>query len=298
MPELWEVDGAAKVRALRADGRARRAQTPAGVRAGRVAPRRGAVASATPGTASALEAERRTQLAGARQPRRSSSTTRDGWALFSLVGDGARRRASRGSRASAPCARRAASCRASVADVPRQGLLPRRPHRRPVHRRRALVRPRAPAARRAPTSASPRHAAHEPARRSRRRRAHERPLQAQARSGASRDLRRATTSSSSAAAHTASRRPTSCRQARHHERRRAREELHRRRRLGPQHDDPARQLQDARGHRVLRREPQDLPAALAGARLQPAALDARPPHARALRALGRACSASAPRPTS
>ena len=75
-------------------------------------------------------------------------------------------------------------------------------------------------------------------------------------------------------------------EARHHERRRARDELHRRRRIGPQHDDPARQLQDARGHRVLRREPQDLPAALAGARLQPADLEARPPHARALGALG------------
>ena len=76
-------------------------------------------------------------------------------------------------------------------------------------------------------------------------------------------------------------------EARHHERRRARDELHRRRRLGPQHDDPARQLQDARGHRVLRREPQDLPAALAGARLQPADLEARPPHAGALGALRR-----------
>ena len=63
---------------------------------------------------------------------------------------------------------------------------------------------------------------------------------------------------------------------------RAREELHRLRRRGPQHHDPARQLQDARGRALLRRLAEALRGARRRPRLQPPVLAERPPHARAL----------------
>ena len=66
------------------------------------------------------------------------------------------------------------------------------------------------------------------------------------------------------------------------QRRRAREALHRLRRRGAQHDDPALELQDARGRALLRRERQALRGPVGGARLQPAVLAVRPPHAGAL----------------
>ncbi len=74
------------------------------------------------------------------------------------------------------------------------------------------------------------------------------------------------------------------RQHGHHQRRGARARLHRLRRRGPQHDDPALQLQDARGRALLRRLGQALRAAL-GAELDFNLLfsPVRPPHARALR---------------
>ena len=61
-----------------------------------------------------------------------------------------------------------------------------------------------------------------------------------------------------------------------------REELHRLGRGRAQHDDPALELQDARGRALLRRERQALRGPVAGAELQPALLAVRPPHARAL----------------
>ena len=63
----------------------------------------------------------------------------------------------------------------------------------------------------------------------------------------------ATTSSSSAAARTASRPPTTCAQHGITDVARARAELHRLGRGRAQHDDPALQLQDARGRPLLRR---------------------------------------------
>ena len=71
--------------------------------------------------------------------------------------------------------------------------------------------------------------------------------------------------------------------ARDHRRLRPREELHRLGRGRAQHDDPALELQDARGRALLRREREALRGPLAGAQLQPALLAVRPPHARALR---------------
>ncbi len=53
------------------------------------------------------------------------------------------------------------------------------------------------------------------------------------------------------------------RAARRQERRGAREELHRLRRRRAQHDDPALELQDARGRALLRREREDVRAAVA-----------------------------------
>ena len=51
---------------------------------------------------------------------------------------------------------------------------------------------------------------------------------------------------------------------------------------GPQHHDPARQLQDARGRALLRRLAEALRGPRRRARLQPPVLAERPPHARAL----------------
>ena len=56
------------------------------------------------------------------------------------------------------------------------------------------------------------------------------------------------------------------------ERRRAREELHRLGRRRAQHDDPALELQDARGRALLRRQREALRGPLAGPELQPAVL--------------------------
>ena len=52
---------------------------------------------------------------------------------------------------------------------------------------------------------------------------------------------------------------------------------------GPQHHDPAEQLQDRRGRALLRRVAQALRGPRRGAGLQPALLAERPPHAGALR---------------
>ncbi len=71
--------------------------------------------------------------------------------------------------------------------------------------------------------------------------------------------------------------------ARDHRRLHPREELHRLGRGRAQHDDPALELQDARGRALLRREREALRGPLAGAELQPALLAVRAPHARALR---------------
>ena len=73
------------------------------------------------------------------------------------------------------------------------------------------------------------------------------------------------------------------RRARDHERRDPREALHRLGRGRAQHDDPALQLQDARGRALLRRQREAVRGALAGAQLQPAVLPVRPPDAGALR---------------
>ena len=66
---------------------------------------------------------------------------------------------------------------------------------------------------------------------------------------------------------------------RRQERRGPREELHRLGRGRPQHDDPALELQDARGRALLRRAREALRGALQGAQLQPALLAERPPDA-------------------
>ena len=67
---------------------------------------------------------------------------------------------------------------------------------------------------------------------------------------------------------------------RDHRRLRARAELHRLRSRGAQHDDPALQLQDARGRPLLRRLGQALRGPRGRARLQPAVLAAGAPDAR------------------
>ena len=71
--------------------------------------------------------------------------------------------------------------------------------------------------------------------------------------------------------------------ARDHRRRDPREELHRLGRGRAQHDDPALELQDARGRALLRRLGQALRGPLEGAELQPAVQPVRPPDARAHR---------------
>jgi hypothetical protein len=86
VPELWEVKGAAKIRLFGPKDALDRVQTPAGVTQGRVAPDE-LLWLGDPEQASALEAEGQKQLAGAGE-RALVVDNSDGWALFSLVGDG------------------------------------------------------------------------------------------------------------------------------------------------------------------------------------------------------------------
>ena len=86
MPELWEVKGAAKIRLFGPKDALDRVQTPAGVEQGRVAPDE-LLWLGDPEQAQALEAEGTRQLAGA-GARGLVVDNSDGWALFSLVGDG------------------------------------------------------------------------------------------------------------------------------------------------------------------------------------------------------------------
>jgi hypothetical protein len=86
VPELWEVKGAAKIRLFGPKDALDRVQTPAGVNQGRVAPDE-LLWLGDPEHASALEAEGRRQLAGVGE-RGLVVDNSDGWALFSLVGDG------------------------------------------------------------------------------------------------------------------------------------------------------------------------------------------------------------------
>ena len=71
--------------------------------------------------------------------------------------------------------------------------------------------------------------------------------------------------------------------ARDPRRRDPRAALHRLGRGRAQHHDPALELQDPRGRRVLRRQREAVRGALAGAELQPAVLAVRPPDAGPLR---------------
>jgi sarcosine oxidase gamma subunit len=86
VPELWEVTGAAKIRLFGPKDALDRVQTPAGVEQGRVAPDE-LLLLGGPEQAKALEAEGRRQLAGAGE-RALVVDNSDGWALFSIVGDG------------------------------------------------------------------------------------------------------------------------------------------------------------------------------------------------------------------
>lgn len=86
MPELWEVKGAAKIRLFGPKDALDRVTTPAGVSQGRVAPDE-LLWLGDPEQAAALEAEGKKQLAGAGE-RGLVVDNSDGWALFSLVGDG------------------------------------------------------------------------------------------------------------------------------------------------------------------------------------------------------------------
>jgi hypothetical protein len=86
VPELWEVKGAAKIRLFGPKDALDRVQTPAGVTQGRVAPDE-LLWLGDPENASALEAEGKRQLAGAGE-RALVVDNSDGWALFSLLGDG------------------------------------------------------------------------------------------------------------------------------------------------------------------------------------------------------------------
>ncbi len=86
MPELWEVKGAAKIRLFGPKDALDRVQTPAGVSQGRVAPDE-LLWLGDPEQAGALEAEGQKQLAGAGE-RGLVVDNSDGWALFSIVGDG------------------------------------------------------------------------------------------------------------------------------------------------------------------------------------------------------------------
>jgi sarcosine oxidase gamma subunit len=86
VPELWEVKGAAKIRLFGPKDALDRVQTPAGVHAGRVAPDE-LLWLGDPEQATELEAEGKKQLAGVGE-RGLVVDNSDGWALFSLVGDG------------------------------------------------------------------------------------------------------------------------------------------------------------------------------------------------------------------
>jgi sarcosine oxidase gamma subunit len=86
VPELWEVKGAAKIRLFGPKDALDRVQTPAGVEQGRVAPDE-LLWLGDPEQASELEAEGRRQLAGVGE-RGLVVDNSDGWALFSIVGDG------------------------------------------------------------------------------------------------------------------------------------------------------------------------------------------------------------------
>jgi sarcosine oxidase gamma subunit len=86
VPELWEVTGAAKIRLFGPKDALDRVQTPAGVNQGRVAPDE-LLWLGDPEQAAALEAEGKRQLAGAGE-RALVVDNSDGWALFSIVGDG------------------------------------------------------------------------------------------------------------------------------------------------------------------------------------------------------------------
>ena len=86
MPELWEVKGAAKIRLFGPKDALDRVQTPAGVSQGRIAPDE-LLWLGDPEQAGALEAEGQKQLAGVGE-RGLVVDNSDGWALFSIVGDG------------------------------------------------------------------------------------------------------------------------------------------------------------------------------------------------------------------
>ena len=284
MPELWEVKGAAKIRLFGPKDALDRVQTPAGVNQGRVAPDE-LLWLGDPEQAGALEAEGKRQLAGAGE-RALVVDNSDGWALFSIVGDG---RADALARLSSLRLPDEGFRQGKVADVP--GKVFARPglYRRPLHLRRALVRPRAAAAgwcRPVGLTAGPPPAS---ARRLEGQRGgemsglfklkefwREHPLQPSYDvviiGGGAHGL---STAYELAAKHGVksvavldkgyigaggSGRNTTIIRANY---------------------------RTPEGVAFYRGEPQDLPAALAGARLQPADLEARPPHARALRALGR-----------
>jgi sarcosine oxidase gamma subunit len=86
VPELWEVKGAAKIRLFGPKDALDRVRTPSGVTSGRVAPDE-LLWLGDAEAASELEAEGKRQLAGAGE-RALVVDNSDGWALFSLVGDG------------------------------------------------------------------------------------------------------------------------------------------------------------------------------------------------------------------
>jgi sarcosine oxidase gamma subunit len=86
VPELWEVQGAAKIRLCGPKDALDRVQTPAGVEQGRVAPDE-LLWLGDPEQAAALEAEGRRQLSGAGE-RALVVDNGDGWTLFSIIGDG------------------------------------------------------------------------------------------------------------------------------------------------------------------------------------------------------------------
>jgi hypothetical protein len=86
VPELWEVKGAAKIRLFGPKDALDRVATPAGVAQGRVAPDE-LLWLGDAERASELEAEGKKQLAGAGE-RALVVDNSDGWALFSLIGDG------------------------------------------------------------------------------------------------------------------------------------------------------------------------------------------------------------------
>jgi hypothetical protein len=86
VPELWEVNGAAKIRLFGPKDALDRVQTPAGVEQGRVAPDE-LLWLGDPERAGELEAEGKRQLAGVGE-RGLVVDNSDGWALFSILGEG------------------------------------------------------------------------------------------------------------------------------------------------------------------------------------------------------------------